>query len=283
MNATDNEQNIRRLLDLYYEGKTSPQQTAALRESLEQLDPLPADLAADLALLRLCDEAAASIVDIPVPDALEQTLRDNIHRMAVAEEAPAVTRRIRRHRLMRRLSIGVAAATFLLLGTTFVYRQLADVEVNLSAPADAPAALASIDSAAATSATLAAASPAASVYVAGSKASASVKTPGREAVAKTVSVTAKVIEPQQIIAEQEAAVSDSEESRGMSKFQKAIVLSQLDELRGATSEMVRDLSLNASEGLSSIRLDLEESLPSRDLPLRQTSHTDSDEGPIFEP
>ena len=102
MNRIEMEKEIRKLLSLYYEGTATPAEVHRLRIGLETLEPLPEDLALELELLRMVDDAAPlAIAAVDVPDGLEKKLRLDIHRRAAAH---------RRRTWLRWSGIGVAAA-----------------------------------------------------------------------------------------------------------------------------------------------------------------------------
>lgn len=76
---------IRTLLEAYYSGSLDAAGEARLRQLLEETAPLPADLEEERQLMRLTSEAVLSLLDDEdVPEGLEETLRADIHRRAVA-------------------------------------------------------------------------------------------------------------------------------------------------------------------------------------------------------
>lgn len=102
MNRIEKEKEIRKLLSLYYEGTATPAEVHRLRIGLETLEPLPDDLALELELLRMVDDAAPlAMAAVDVPDGLEKKLRLDIHRRAAAQ---------RRSAWLRWSGVGVAAA-----------------------------------------------------------------------------------------------------------------------------------------------------------------------------
>lgn len=102
MNRIEMEKEIRKLLSLYYEGTATPAEVHRLRIGLETLEPLPEDLALELELLRMVDDAAPlAMAAVDVPDGLEKKLRLDIHRRTAAH---------RRRTWLRWSGIGVAAA-----------------------------------------------------------------------------------------------------------------------------------------------------------------------------
>lgn len=124
MNRIEMEKKIRELLSLYYEGAATPAEVHRLRIGLERLEPLPDDLALELELLRMVDDAAPlATAAVDVPDGLEKKLRLDIHRRAAAH---------RRRTWLRWSGIGVAAAmtAVLMLNVFGGY----DDGVNLSQP-----------------------------------------------------------------------------------------------------------------------------------------------------
>ena len=112
MNRIEMEKEIRKLLSLYYEGAATPAEVHRLRIGLETLEPLPEDLALELELLRMVDDAAPlAMAAVDVPDGLEKELRLDIHRRAASQ---------RRRVWLRWSGIGVAAAmTAVLMLTVF--------------------------------------------------------------------------------------------------------------------------------------------------------------------
>lgn len=127
MNRMDKLTEARRLVGLYYDGDTSPADMSRLRGLLESLEPLPDDLAAELALLRLIDEAAA---EIEVPEGLEATLRLNLHRQAEAEQK---SRHIPR-RMTRWMGWAAAVAVGLAIGGTYIMHDTVTVDLGHGTP-----------------------------------------------------------------------------------------------------------------------------------------------------
>lgn len=116
MAIKENLTEARRLLELYYEGTTTPDEMAELRRLLAESEPLPEDLAAERRLLDLLEEARdESESSIDVPEGLEAALRLNVRRMAAAEG---------RSRMLRRSWVrrcGVAAAVLIGVGVAYHY------------------------------------------------------------------------------------------------------------------------------------------------------------------
>lgn len=128
MNRMDKLTEARRLVGLYYDGDTSLTDMSRLRGLLESLEPLPDDLAAELALLRLIDEAAA---EIDVPEGLEAALRMNVRRQAEAERSQS--HRVKRH-MSHRMGWAAAAAVILAIGGTYIMHNRVNVDLRPVSP-----------------------------------------------------------------------------------------------------------------------------------------------------
>lgn len=101
---------IRTMLEAYYSGLLDAAGEARLRQLLEETAPLPADLKEERQLMRLTSAAVLSLLDEEnVPEGLEETLRADIHRRAVAGQ-----RRSWRRWLYAGAAAAVAAVMFTL-------------------------------------------------------------------------------------------------------------------------------------------------------------------------
>lgn len=112
---------IRGLLDLYYQGVSTPEETDRLYELLTQAEDLPSDLEADRELLLAVGKSVSIPVDLPqdidckILESLEEEMR-----LSRASEALDRARSVSRRMWQQRMLAFVAAAACLLLGVVAV-------------------------------------------------------------------------------------------------------------------------------------------------------------------
>lgn len=119
MNAADQ---LRKLLDAYYEGVSSPADIESIQRLFDQLPELPEDLAADKEIFEAF--AAESLDSTPCPPHLEAMMDETISSLATKESAGTQ----RPHLLWVKIaSIAAAVAVILGIGYAFIHNNKLDI------------------------------------------------------------------------------------------------------------------------------------------------------------